>query len=197
MKKIISAIFAVMGFAILFSACGGETYADKLKKETKAINRFLDENNINVLRTYPDKHKFAENDYYLEPTSGIYIHVVDSGGKDKPTTNPKTNVYLRYDTIYSLLDNSIVGYPNLNSAVPMTFEYGNPSTYIATNNSSQEYYYLSQGCVIPLELGLGRNAVVKLIIPFSNGSYYQQSSYVPCYYTMLHYDFILDKPNEN
>jgi len=195
MKKVISAIFVLIGFAIVFAACSGDTYADKIKKEEKAIERFKTENNIEVLYKYPDKHKFAENQYYLEPNTGIYIHVIDSGNSDKPTKSPRTNVYLRYDTVYSILDNSVAGYPNF-KGLPMYFEYGTPSSYLNYDNSSQMYYFLSQACTIPLELGLGRYAEVSLIVPFANGSYYQQSSYIPYYYSKMQYDFILDQPHE-
>ena len=193
MKKLIGAIFALVGVAIIFSACGGETYADKLKKEEKAIERFKTENNIEVLYKYPDKHKFAENQYFLEPTTGIYIHVIDSGNKDKPTN--KTSVYLRYDTIFNILDNSVGGYPNFVGS-PMYFEYGNPTSYMSYDASSQMYYFLSQACVIPLEFGLGRYAEVKLIVPFANGSSYQQGAYEPYFYSRLQYDFQLDVPHE-
>ncbi|MBB4035039.1 hypothetical protein GGR21_000928 [Dysgonomonas hofstadii] len=199
MRKIIVTIFALMGFAILFSACGGETYADKLKKESKAINRFIDDNGIKVLYTYPDKHQFAENEYYLEPSTGIYVHVIDSGIKDKPSKENKTQIFLRYDAIYDMLENTDVSGSNF-SGVAMSFEYGTSSTYYSTDYSTtytaQMYYFLSQACVIPLELGLGKYAEVKLIVPFASGSTYQQSSYVPLYYSRLQYNFLLDQPEE-
>jgi len=200
MRKFIVAIFTLMGFAILFSACGGETYADKLKKESKAINRFIDENGIKVLNKYPDKHQFADNEYYYESSTGIYIHVIDSGGKDKPSKESRTQIYLRYGPIYDMLDNSDVSGSNF-TGVAMSFEYGNSNTYYGTDYSSsvysaQLYYFLSQACVIPLELGLGKYAEVKLIVPFASGSTYQQSGYIPLYYSRLQYNFMLDQPEE-
>lgn len=200
MRKIIVTIFALMGFAILFSACGGETYADKLKNERKAIDRFIDANGIRVLNKYPDKHQFAENEYYLEPSTGIYIHVIDSGIKDKPSKEDRTQIFLRYDTIYNVLDDSKQADSNF-SGVAMSFEYGSPKTYYGSDYSSsvysaQLYYFLSQACVIPLELGLGKYAEVKLIVPFASGSTYQQSSYVPFFYSRLQYNFLLDQPEE-
>ena len=199
MRKIIVTVFALMGFAILFSACGGETYADKLKKESKAINRFIDDNGIKVLYKYPDKHQFAENEYYLEPSTGIYVHVIDSGIKDKPSKTDRTQIFLRYDAIYDMLENKDVSGSNF-SGVAMSFEYGTSSTYYGTDYSTtytaQMYYFLSQACVIPLELGLGKYAEVKLIVPFASGSSYQQGSYVPLYYSRLQYNFLLDQPEE-
>ncbi|MDH6309774.1 hypothetical protein M2451_002042 [Dysgonomonas sp. PFB1-18] len=200
MKKIISFIFAMMAFAIVFTACGGETYADKLKKEEKAINRFIDAQDIKVLRTYPDKHKFADNEFFLDESTGVYFQVVDSGGKDKPSkTDPKTDIYLRYDTIYDLLDNEVIANPNY-SGIYMTFKYGDPGTYSSKDYSStytsQMYYFMSPACVIPLEYGLGKNATVRLIIPFASGSTVQMSTYTPYFYSLLRYDFTLDVPHE-
>jgi hypothetical protein len=199
MKKIISFIFATKAFAIIFTACGGETYADKLKKEEKAINRFIDAQGIKVLYTYPDKHQFAENEFFLD-ASGVYFQVVDSGGKDKPSKiDPKTDIYLRYDSIYELLENTVIANPNY-SGIYMTFKYGDSNSYSSTDYSStytsQMYYFLSPACVIPLEYGIGKNATVRLIVPFASGSTVQLSSYTPYYYSLLRYDFTLDVPHE-
>ncbi len=198
MKKIIIAITTLACFAILFSACGGETYADKLKKQEKSINRFIDANGIKVLNSYPDKHQFAENEFYLEPNTGVYIHVIDSGQKDKPKF--KTEIILRFDTIYNILDNSVESRPNF-TGVSMNFIYGQPTSYYGYDYSSslyaaQMYSFMSQACVIPLDLGLGKYAEVKLIVPFESGSTYQQGSYVPLYFSKLQYNFVLDQPNE-
>ena len=193
MRKIFSLIFAFIGFAVLFSACKGETYTDKLNNEKKAIGRFIDANGIKVLNTYPDKHRFAENEYFKDSSTGIYIHVIDSGNHEKPTKMPKTNIQLRYDSVYNLLDNSVLLSPNLNGMY-MQFTYGDASTYYSTDYSSsiytyQMYYFLSQACVMPLEYGLGNNAEIKLIVPFETGSTYQKSYYTPIYFSSLIYRF--------
>lgn len=194
MRKIFSLIFGFIGFAIVFSACSSETYTDKLNKEKKAINRYIDANNIKVLSTYPDKHKFAENEYFKDPSTGIYIHVIDSGNHEKPTKVPKTDIQLRYDSVYNMLENSVVLGPNL-GGMYMQFTYGDATTYYYANSNAssvyqyQMYYFLSQACVIPLEHGLGNNAEVKLIVPFETGSTYQKYYYMPFYYSRLIYRF--------
>ncbi len=200
MRKIIGAIFAFISFAIIFSACGGETYADKLKKESKAINRFIDKNGIEVLKTYPDKHQFAENQYYEDPKTGIYIHVIDSGNSEKPSKSKKTNVYLRYVNIFDMLNDTDTLAKSNQQGVYMYFQYGLPNTYMsnstATVYAQQMYYFLSQACVIPLDYGLGNNAEVSLIVPFANGSTYQQKYYIPMYYERLMYRFTNALPEE-
>ncbi len=186
MKKFTNFVLAFIGFVILLSACKSETYTDKLNDEKKAINRFIDENNIEVLNTYPDKHQFAENQYFREPGTGIYIHVIDSGTHEKPTKSPKTDVQFRHDTIYDLLNNKAVAPPNNDNHYYMQFTYGDPSTY-----SNQNDNFLSQACVLPLDYGLGNRAKVKLIVPFEMGSSAQQYNYTPLYYSQLEYKFII------
>lgn len=200
MKKIIGVIFALMGFAILFSACGGETYADKLKKETKAIDRFIDANGIKVLYEYPSNNVFAENEYFKDVNTGVYIRVINAGNDEKPSKARKTDVYLRYENIINLLSGDTL-VDNNQKSVYMTFKYGVPSTYTFPTSSSiyyqnQMYGFLSQACVMPLDHGLGNNAEVSLIVPFASGSTYQQASYVPLYYQVLRYRFTNPVPNE-
>lgn len=203
MRKIIGFIFAFLAIAIVFAACGGETYSDKLKKEEKAINKFLSENKISVLNKYPDSGVFAENEYFKDPTTGVYIHVVNPGTDDKPTKG-KTTVYLRYSNIINMLTGDTVAKSNKTQGMDlyyMDFIYGNTSTYYnslySTTQDYQEYSFLSQGCVLPLDYGLGNKAEVKLIIPFVNGSVMQQASYIPLYYGSLKYTFINDDLGEN
>lgn len=197
MKKIIGVIFALIGLVSVFSACGGDTYADKLEAQSKAIDRFIRDNNIEILYDYPAKHKFAANQFYKDPATGIYIQVIDSGNNEKPTTSPFTDIILRYDTIYNMLNNEVEAAPNWQTANPMSFTYGNANTYF--NNVDMydvSYYLLSQACVRPLEFGIGNKSAIKLIIPFDNGSAYQQSSYIPFYYSRIEYSFIVDLTEE-
>lgn len=195
MRKIVGVIFALMALVILFSACGSETYADKLKKEKKAINRFIDAQGIKVLSEYPSDNVFAENEYYKDPDTGVYFRVIDPGNDEKPSKERKTDIYLRYNNIINLLTGDTVVKSN-QQGLYMTFKYGVPSTYTNSGTSTQLYSFLSQACVIPLDHDLGNNAKVSLIVPFSSGSTSQQASYIPLFYETLSYRFINDKPVE-
>lgn len=200
MRKIIGAIFTFMGLAIIFSACGGETYADKLKKEKKGIERFINDNNITTRGTYPTDHKFADNEYYLDENTGVYFRVIDPGDESKLPVKGKTDVYLRYENILNLLNENDTIAANNFQGTFMTFRYGNTSTYMGSGTSTtyqlQMYYFLSQACVLPLEQGLGNGAEVSLIVPFANGSTYQQANYIPMFYGRLRYQFTLDETED-
>ncbi|MDR0823792.1 MAG: DUF4827 domain-containing protein, partial [Prevotella sp.] len=86
MRKIIGVIFAFIGFAFIFGACSsGETYTEKLKKQEKAINRFIDTAGIKVIYTYPKDGIFKDKEYFKEENTGVYIHVINQGNKDTIT----------------------------------------------------------------------------------------------------------------
>lgn len=193
MKKVICIALMSIGLAILFSSCGGETYADKLKKANKAISRYIDEKNINVITEYPKDGIFLnENDYFKEPKTGAYIHVINPGNDDKPVVG-KTDVYLRYGYVLDLIKKDTLSYGNEHGTY-MDFRYGLTSTYTQSsqNVDAQEYGFLSPACVIGLEYGLGNNAEISMIVPFESGSAYQQYAYTPFFYERLKYRFTLD-----
>lgn len=197
MKNFIAGIVALISFTVVFSACKGETYIEKLQNEEKAIGRFLDENKIKVLSEFPENAVFAENEYYLDKTTGVYIHVLDKGTDEKPSKQRRTEVFLRYDTVFNLQTGAIESHPNWKSEVPMSFKFGVTSTYYnSQSNGIPSYYLLSQACVVPLENNLGNKAAVKIIVPFQNGSTAQQSAYKTLLFSRLEYHFVLDSDKE-
>ncbi|MDR2948358.1 MAG: DUF4827 domain-containing protein [Prevotella sp.] len=203
MRKIIGVIFAFIGIAIIFSACGSETYADKLKKQDKVINRFIDTSGIKVINAYPESRVFKDKEYFKDPSTGVYIHVIDSGNKDKITKG--STVYMRfYDSklLISYPDSLITNdLQNITEFAYMYMDYGNSSSYRRSSYTSgylsSEYYmymFLSPGCALPLDYNLGNNAEVSLIVPFDNGSYLQyNSTYEPVYFGRLKYTFRPDQ----
>lgn len=196
MRKLIGLIIACIALTTCFFACKSETYADKLKKERKAIEKFIDDNNIKVIHEYPNGGVFAENEFFKDETTGVYIQVINPGNEERPIKG-KTDIYLRYDSIYDLLTKKVEANPSWNNESPMTFRYGISNTYYNSSNIySSSYYLLSQGCVVPLDYGLGNKAEVRLIVPFENGATAQQSAYKPLYFSRLRYTFTLDETKE-
>lgn len=195
MKKIIYFILLTTLLSIFCVACSkSETYADKLKKQNKLIRSFLDKNNIKVLDSYPENGVFAENEFYKDPATGIYVHVVDSGNGER-AVKKKTTVYMRYWDTYFLRADTILLNNNdpKNDVLPMSLTFGETNTYLNSKTSLKEdyneYYFKSQACALPLEY-VGNHAIVSLLIPFDVGSYYQQySAYEPVYIGRLSYTF--------
>ncbi|MBD8388738.1 DUF4827 family protein [Dysgonomonas sp. BGC7] len=196
MKKIIYVIFALVGLFVVFSSCKGDSYAKKLEQEKKAIDNFISDNNIDVITQYPADHKFADNQYFKSST-GAYYRVIDPGNDERPISG-KTDVYVRYDSVYNMLTNSIYAETNSEGNTAMLFTFGREETYYSVNQYAQEYYLLSNGTVEPFLKGLGNDAEVSIIVPFLSGlgSTYQGQAYVPFFYKRLRYHFLLDQTHE-
>ncbi|MDR1092132.1 MAG: DUF4827 domain-containing protein [Prevotella sp.] len=194
MKKVISVISAFMGLAIIFAACSKDSYADKLEKEEKAIKQYIKEQGFIIRSDYPASRVFADKEYFKDTDTGIYIHVIDSGNKDKIKKGDK--VYMRfYDTRFFMsAPDSIYSNdrPNNDEFAAMNFTYGNSGSYISSDYSSLGGYYmymfLSPGCARPLDFNLGDKAEVSILVPFANGSYDQQYyRYEPILFGRLKY----------
>lgn len=191
MKKQTYFISIIAVLAILFGACSGDSYQKRLDKEKEAIERFLSDNGIDVLKTYPKNHKFEDNQYYLEGTTGVYLQVVDPGDtSDTLSIADKDVVYMRFDSVrYMVSDYWELGNRN-NYGTPVVFEYGNTKTYSGgLRGTDVDLYYMSPACVLPLQKGVGKGAEINLIVPFINGSSYQSSKYEPFFFTGLTYDY--------
>lgn len=185
MKKLTWLAILTISFIVAISSCSKtETYADKLKNEKKVLKRFMSENNIQLIYDYPTNRSFKENEFFVDPKTGTYFNVVDSGNGERFKTNDL--VYMRYrggrilpDTIKDTNDGNGVGLQ------PITFTYGVTTTYV----NSQDYdhgKFMSPAVAAPLAY-VGEGAIVKIIIPFNLGSSYQKSAFLPAYIDYVKY----------
>lgn len=195
MKKISGIICFIVGLCIVFAACSdSESYADRVEREKKAISRFINENNIQVLNEYPSNGVFQSNQFYLDP-SGVYINVIDSGNGKRADASKRAEVYFRFkDRIWlPASESDTVSLSNL-SVYPLSFNYGVSATYTGDYNTNQiSFYYLSPGIVEPLKY-VGENAKVRLIVPFRDraGSAFQISSFQTVYFGEVEYTRIIN-----
>jgi len=195
MKNIFSWVFALVVLVALFStSCSSsETYADKLKEERKQIDRFLSAQGIEVLSTYPTDSIFKKNQFFRDPETGVYINVINPGNGTRASAKDLADVYFRfYETATLPTDKSTIDKTNgdASGSQPVSFIYGNTNSY--TSTSTLNYYcyiYLSPGVTVPLKY-VGEGAIVSLIVPFAQGSYYQSLSYQAIYYGRLKYEKI-------
>lgn len=190
MRNSIGYILAILALIVLIPACDdSESYADKLKKEKKNIKNFINENNIEVIETYPENSEFKDNQFFYDKTAGVYINVVDTGnGTRAQGTGTLSQVNVRYSAARLLPDT--LEYSNNGPAgdAPLTFIYGLSSTYLdASSSYSNGYYFLSPAIAAALKY-VGEEGIVKLLIPFTQGSYYQQYvGYSPIYIGRVKY----------
>lgn len=174
MRKISFIIITLLGLLIVGVSCNKTpTYIDRLNDEQKAIDKFISEKNIKVLKEYPADSTFASNEFYRDPTSGVYYNVVDKGGR-KPAFGEE--VYVRYKNVRYLTGTDTTTYAgNFTSILgPETLVYGNVKTYV------------SSGWVVPLG-NVGHLGRVKMIVPFNSGTAYDLSNYATVYYDLIEY----------
>lgn len=191
MKKLIGGILALLTLVFLFPSCDDtESYADKLKKEKKNISNFLTENKIDLIYEYPEDGEFKDNQFFYDKSAGIYIQVVDTGnGKRASNSGVLSVVNVRYSETRELPDTTKYSNSGAGGGAPLEFIYGLPATYTESTTSSG-YYFKSASLAYPLQY-VGEEGIVRLLIPFSQGSYYQQNtSYGPVYMGHVKYTSI-------
>jgi|SRR5690554_279704 hypothetical protein len=175
MKKIIIVVFLITATIGIFFSCNDDkTYAQRLDEEKKAIERFIDENDIQVLREYPKDSVFQANEFYFDTSSGIYYNVIDSGNGRRIKVGEE--FYIRFKGLTYIASTDTFTYSNIQSLQPEVLVYGNTSTYS------------SVAWVAPLK-NVGDRAKVKLIVPFNMGLPNDQQGYKTAYYEELKYRF--------
>lgn len=182
MNKIFPIITALLGMLLLLPSCKDrKTYADYLKEEKKAIDLFIAKQHLTILDEYPASGVFGENEFYKDPSTGVYYQVITPG---ETVQEPKWKeaVYVRFSGLHYFMSDDTVRYTNQKSVYPEEI------IYIGPVNSSTKGNYSNPGWVVPLR-HVGHNGKVKMIIPFAMGSSYDKSQYQPTYYNLVHYRF--------
>lgn len=193
------------GFYILFGMCmvllavscsnSGKSYTDRLKEEKRAINRLIDSEGFEILKSFPADYKFKPNQF-VKLDNDVYINVIDSGNGQRATLY-STEIFSRFTAHRFSLDSTIYrtewsNYgPNSNGTFPVEFTYGNTTANtgdITTSERSALEALVSEGMQIGLEY-VGHGGKVKLIVPFKRGSSEDQGSYLPVYFEILEYKF--------
>lgn len=91
MKKLVFLFLSLLTAGSLFQACdNSKTYAEMLEDEKNAVNKFIKDNDIRVIsleefeRDTITASKEAGNGYdeYVAFSNGVYMQIVDRGGKE-------------------------------------------------------------------------------------------------------------------
>ena len=188
MKKSIYIILSLIAIVILSSSCNKrKTYADLLKEENKAIDKFISKNKLVVIDNFPRNGVFKDNEFFRDPATGVYYNIMEVGD----TINTKkakdgSEVHVRFKGLKYFSKNDTLEYNNndpIRSPFPETFVYRGPVTML---NRSRNYPGTTAGWAVPLE-HVGRNGKVRMIIPFNMGAPSDQQAYTPTYYDVVHY----------
>ena len=180
MKKITIALLISIIAIGVFSSCNkNKSYAQHLNEEKKSIERFINRNDIKVLREYPKDSVFKENEFYFDTSSGIYYNVTDSGNGRRIKGGEEFYVRfsgLKYIYLSNASTNDTLIYSNTGSLQPEVLVYGNSSTYSTV------------AWVAPLK-NMGDRGKVKMIVPFKMGMSHDIQLYKTAYYEEVFYRF--------
>lgn len=172
-KRIIFITFILVAAGLQTACNKTKTYTDYLKDQNKAIDKFIKTEGITVLKEYPANKTFNKKEFYLDPSSGIYYNVIDSGNGRR--IKPGEEVYIRFTGMkYFMTDTT--SYTNIYDHNARRFTFGNTSTYPLL------------GWVVPLQ-HVGDSASVRMIVPFDAGSSSAKSKYQPTYFDKVFYRF--------
>ncbi|GHV11004.1 hypothetical protein FACS1894162_6010 [Bacteroidia bacterium] len=184
MKKIINFVLLLVVLAGMIAACDDQkTMQEYLREESKAIERYIASQGINVQTSYPKDSIFAPNEYF-KTSDGLYMHVVSRGNTARRIVPYKEWAQVRFDYYYYIKSyvsgstDSIV--PSFNY-FPFKFMYGVSGSYAADGSGLP-----CNGWAIPLQY-VGEGGIVDLIIPSSLGNSTDNSSFQPIFYKNLQY----------
>ncbi|MDR2809388.1 MAG: DUF4827 domain-containing protein [Tannerellaceae bacterium] len=188
MKKGFNIGWILCAALLVWSCSNSRQYVDMLDAQEKAINRLIDENEFEILKSYPENGIFKENEFVVLD-NGVYLNVVDSGNGNRAVLG-STSVFCRFNVkwLVEWSDTDTATVNNFaNGTDPLIYRYGS-SAPSSTDNFSTTFFSLL------LFSGLeyvGDSSVVKLIIPFhlEGNSQTFGGSGVPLYFSKVQYRF--------
>lgn len=203
MKKTFYAVLAMVAVLALASCNDYETYGEKKEKEQDAINAFISEEGIKVIgedqfHAQGDSTSVEDNEFVYLDNSGVYMQIVRKGCGDELEEKKQVNVLCRY-TEYNILDRAMQtrnDYDARNYDKMTVVRTG--ATYTASFVSGVMYSTYGSsvptGWLVPFTyINIGRQntpgeeiAMVKLIVPHSQGQTYASTNVYPCYYVITY-----------
>lgn len=182
MKLFNTVVFTLVGLSILSTSCNKtKTFEDYKREERNAISRYISQNDLNILNSFPSDTVFGAKDFYKDPATGVYFNIIERGD---PTQKPqwREKIYIRFKGLSYIKGSDTTRYSNLHNIDPAVMDYFGPVS------SNTQNIYSTPGWAVPLTY-VGHKGKVKLIVPFEMGASYDQSSYEPTYYDQVEYRF--------
>lgn len=215
MKPIFSTLLSVLLLTALLTACSdGETYADMKKKERKAIDRFIENNNVIGHINWISESTFyaqdsttdvSKNQFVRFNDDGIYMQIVNKGEGEsiveKAKAMPDSTItvtilsrFVEYD-----IKNADTTYTNkftqaIVDKMICTYTHRGRSYKASFTEGYMKQYYGSMvpaGWLKPLNFirltrTAGREAKVRIIVPHTSGTSNAQNYVLPYYYEITY-----------
>lgn len=215
MKNLTLLFLTIVFGGFLFQSCNNDkTYAEMKKEEKASIQRYIDNQNINVISFDEFKNKgyetdTAKNEYVLFSDNGVYMQIVNKGG-GKALEDGRYEILAKYieeriqsdGTADTISANKIGSYSSLPDIIKLVKSSNNYNGTFDEENSSMYYYYSStavpNGWLVPMPyLTIGRKindrSVINLIIPHSQGQMDAANYVYACKYEIT---YQMDSPTE-
>lgn len=202
-RNFIWALLLVVAAGFLASCSKYETYGDKKEKERNAINKFINDSLINpisetVFAAQDSTTDVSKNQYVYLNNTGVYMQIVRKGCGEALPDGKTTNVLCRF-VEYNILDEAM---QLRNDLTPSYYDKmtvtRNGKTYSANFASglmtSTYGSSVPSGWLVPLSyinVGIPSNAgdevaMVRLIVPHTQGQSYASSNVYPCFYVITY-----------
>lgn len=211
MRKIIYPIIALCCITMIFSCNDGETYAEMKKKEKRAINNFIKDNDYTGPITVISEEQFIEqdsttdttrNEFVLFEDDGVYMQIINKGegqsmiemAKQRSDSTVSKSILCRF-LEYDIESAEVTATNKYSSSIvdKMLCKYshrGRSYTASFTSGAMLSTYSsatVPSGWLKPLDYlrlskNAGRIAKVRLIVPHSSGTSNAQGYVLPMYY---------------
>lgn len=173
MKKIVKIFTFVTAvfIAFLLISCEDEnTTAALTKKQTKTIADFISRNNIEVISSIPTDNVWGEKQF-LKTSSGLYIHLVDTGEVGETVKSGELITYRFYKISLAATQDTVTR--NWTTA-----DYPNPSEfhYNVDNDEACDAFHEA------VKIMKRNNSRAQLIVPAKLGFEEDRNSITPYFY---------------
>ncbi len=163
-------------------------YAEYLKEENKAIERFIKDNNLEILSNFPADTAFQTNQFYRDPGTGVYYNILNKGVSGTAIKEGE-EFYVRFSGLrYFANEKDTASYSTEFAIQPDIITYRGPVTML----NRTLYSSTVPAWIVPMPY-IGHNARVKMIVPFNMGSYSDRTNFrsgsKTTYYAEIKYRF--------
>lgn len=169
-----------------FASCQKDevTYGEVREAEQTIIDSFMNKQGFKVLKEYPKDGTFKDNEFILLD-NGSYLHVINPGKGKTTAAGTQMTCTAKGSILYKDSIRSFNGFqPDKDWAKwPLKFKFvDNGSSYDSDAN------FLSEGLTSALKF-VGDSSAVSMIVPFTHGSLYQLSVYMPIYFERIEFAY--------